>query len=289
MQREMLKVLLASYKFLLRHKLHRLVPMVIINKILNSHFKDKTFQVNRHRMFLNEGLFNLSLGRPFERLETEIVNKEIKKGDVVIDIGANIGYYTLIFANLVGKEGKVFAFEPSPDNFALLQKNIEINGYQNAKLEQMAVSNKSGKTKLYLTSNPADNRIYDLYDNSNSVEVVTIRMDDYFSNYNGKIDFIKMDIQGAEWAAIQGMPLLLEKNKNIKILTEFCPPLIKGFNTDPAQFLKLVIKHDFKIYDTNRQDMKMEPVNINELLKRYPAEKNDIFTNSTNLLLVREV
>jgi FkbM family methyltransferase len=244
--------------------------------------------VNGHRMFLNEGLFNLSLGRPFELIETEIVNKEIKKGDAVIDIGANIGYYTLIFANLVGREGKVFAFEPSPDNFSLLQKNIEINGYQNVKLEQMAVSNKSGKTKLYLTSNPADNRIYDLHDNSNSVEVVTIKMDDYFSNYNGKIDFIKMDIQGAEWAAIEGMPLLLEKNKNIKILTEFSPPLLKGFKIEPSEFLDLLLKHDFKIYNVNRQKMKLEATNIDELLKTYPAEKEDLFTNSTNLLLVRE-
>jgi FkbM family methyltransferase len=239
-------------------------------------------------MFLNEGLFNLSLGRPFEPLETEIVKKEIKSGNIVVDIGANIGYYTLIFANLVGKEGKVFAFEPSPDNFALLQKNIKINNYQNVKLEQIAVSNKSGKTKLYLTVNPADNRIYDLHDNSNFVEVVTISLDDYFNKYNGKIDFIKMDIQGAEWAAIQGMPLLLKKNKNIKILTEFCPPLIKGFKIESAEFLKLLLKHNFKIYNINTRKMKIESTNIDELSKTYPTENDDVFRNSTNLLLVRE-
>jgi FkbM family methyltransferase len=285
----MFQLSLDLYKFLLRHRLNHLIPVRITNKIVNSRFKNKTFHVHEHRMFLNEGLFNLSLGSSFEPLETEIVKKEIKNGNVVVDIGANIGYYTLIFANLVGKEGKVFAFEPSPDNFALLQKNIEINNYQNVKLEQIAVSNKSGKTKLYLTVNPGDNRIYDLHDNSNSLEVVTIRMDDYFSSYDGKIDFIKMDIQGAEWAAIQGMPLLLKKNKNIKILTEFCPPLIKGFKIEPAEFLKLLLKHNFKIYNINTRKMKMEPTNIDELLKTYPPENDDIFRNSTNLLLVREV
>jgi FkbM family methyltransferase len=285
----MLQISLDLYKFLLRHKLQHLVPAHITNKIINSHFKNKTFRVHEHRMFLNQGLFNLSLGRPFEPLETEIIRKEIKNGNVVVDIGANIGYYTLIFANLVGKEGKVFAFEPSPDNFALLQKNIEINNYQNVKTEQIAVSNKSGKTKLYMTINPADNRIYDLHDNSDFIEVATIRMDDYFNNYNGKIDFIKMDIQGAEWAAIQGMSLLLKKNKDIKILTEFSPPLLKGFRIEPAEFLDLLLKQDFKIYNVNSQEMKLEATNIDELLKKYPAEKEDLFTNSTNLLLVREV
>jgi hypothetical protein len=73
-------------------------------------------------------------------------------------------------------------------------------------------------------------------------------MNDYFSNYNRKIDFIKMDIQGAELTAIQGMPLLLKKNKNIKILTEFTPPLLRGFNIESAEFLKLVQKHDLKMY-----------------------------------------
>ena len=143
---------------------------------------------------------------------------------MLADIRANIGYYTLIFANLVGKDSKVFVFEPSHDNFVLLHYNIEINNHQNVKLEQIAVSNKSGETKLYLTVNPWDNRIYDLQDNSNFIEVVAISLDDYFNKYNGKIDFIKMDIQGEEWATIQGMPLFLKKNKNIKILTEFLRP-----------------------------------------------------------------
>ena len=62
---------------------------------------------------------------------TALVKRIVRNGDIVVDIGAHIGYYTLIFARLVGPKGKVFAFEPEPNNFNLLIKNIKINGYKN--------------------------------------------------------------------------------------------------------------------------------------------------------------
>jgi len=67
----------------------------------------------------------------FEKYETKLFKKSIKRGMVVLDIGANIGYYTLLAARLVGDEGKVFAFEPDPYNYSLLRKNIEANRYNN--------------------------------------------------------------------------------------------------------------------------------------------------------------
>jgi hypothetical protein len=65
----------------------------------------------------------------YEKYETALFKRLVKKGMVVVDIGANIGYYTLLAAHLVGDKGKVFAFEPDPNNYDLLCKNIEVNGY----------------------------------------------------------------------------------------------------------------------------------------------------------------
>ena len=220
----------------------------------------------------------------FEPLETEIVKKMIKKGDIVLDIGANIGYYTLIFAKIVGKEGKIYAFEPDLDNLAILKKNVKINGYKNIKIINKVVSNKTGRAKLYLNKyNTGDHRIFNSSDNRNSVEIETIRLDDYFKHHlphDEKINFIKMDIQGAEIAAIQGMPLLLKNTSKLQMVLEFFITGLKFYGFDIEKFINLLLKYDFEIYHINEKKNKIEPINISELnkLEEY-AFKRFNFTN----------
>ena len=236
-------------------------------------------------MFLDsKDVLRLSIRGTHEPLETEIVKKEIKSGDVVLDIGAHIGYYTLIFANLVGEEGKVFAFEPDPTNFSLLKKNVEINGHKNVELIQQAVSNETGKIRLYLSSEAHDHKIYDSHDGRQSIEIEATRLDDYFRDYNGKIDFIKIDVQGAEGRAIQGMLNLLKKNYNVKIVMEFVPVKIKTSGVEPEEFLKLLTGLSFKLYEIVEREKKIKPANIPELLEIYAPEKNKL----KNLLCLRE-
>ena len=121
-----------------------------ISRCLRSYLKSDFVEIEGRQMFLdsNDSL-RLSINRVYEPSETKTIKTHVKKGDVVLDIGANIGYYTLIFAELVGEKGKVYAFEPDPTNFDLLRKNVEINGYRNITLIQKAVSNKNGKISFY--------------------------------------------------------------------------------------------------------------------------------------------
>jgi len=248
-------------------------------RFLVQPLKYNSVEIGGQKMFLDEkDSLSLSIWGTFEEFETEIVKKEIKAGDVVLDIGANIGYYTLIFAKLVGESGKVFAFEPDPVNFSLLKKNIEANGYKNVVLIQKAVSNKNEKLKLYLCEeNRGDHRIYDSHDNRQSVEVEAIRLEDYFKDYGGKIDFIKMDIQGAEGGATQGMFSLLQKNQ-VKIITEFWPMGLKKFGINPEKYLKSLTEAGFKIYEVEERKKKITPTSISKLLKTYPPDK-DVHTN----------
>lgn len=253
---------------------------------MTLHPKSNFALVDGHKMFLDsKDSLGLSSEGIYEPFETEFVKRELKKGDVVLDIGANIGYYTLIFAKLVGEKGKVFAFEPEPTNFYLLKKNVEINGYKNVTLIQMAVSNKTEKLKLYLSEvNKGDHRIYDSHNGRQFLEIEAVRLDDYFKNYNEKIDFIKMDIQGAEGGAIQGGFSFLQKNKNVRIITEFWPIGLKTSGIAPQEYLELLIGLGFRLYEVSEWEKRIKPVDIPELLEIYIPEKG----NYTNLLCVRE-
>ena len=81
----------------------------------------------------------------YDKFEIECLKRIIKKGDIVVDLGANIGYYTLILAQLVGEFGHVYAFEPEPSNFELLSKNVKENNHNHVTLVQKAVSDKNSK------------------------------------------------------------------------------------------------------------------------------------------------
>ena len=88
-------------------------------------------EVQGNKMFMDAKASGLVLTGYWEKYETELFKKVVKEGMTVVDIGAHIGYYTLIAANLAGKKGKVYAFEPEAENYSLLVKNIKVNGYQN--------------------------------------------------------------------------------------------------------------------------------------------------------------
>jgi len=173
----MYNVLFSIYKgcvkILSGHGIGRFFLVAVADNFIRSRLTPNFAEVLGHKMYLDvKDALRLSINGVYEPFETELVRKEVKKGDVVLDIGANIGYYTLIFAKLVGQEGEVLAFEPDPNNFALLKKNIEINGYRNVSLLQKAVSNRSGKIRLYLSdSNPGAHTIYDSHDGHKSIEL----------------------------------------------------------------------------------------------------------------------
>jgi len=245
-------------------------------------------EVLGHKMWLNPcdtGIAPaLLLFGAWEKFIVEIFKREIKKGMTVLDIGANIGYYTLIAANLVGRNGRVFAFEPEPNNFFYLKENIKANSYENVVCcIQKGVSNKTGETKLFLDDETITyHRIYDIGNGRKSVTINTITLDDFFKNSNAKIDFIKVDVEGAEAAVFQGMTNILKENKKIKIITEFYPLRLIDYGYDPETFLNELMKYSFKLYNINEPKQKIEPIYVN-CIKEICNIKN-----CTNLLCVKE-
>jgi FkbM family methyltransferase len=197
----------------------------------------------------------------------------------VVDIGANIGYYTLIAARLVGKKGTVYAFEPEPTNYKLLCENIAINGYTNVVPIEKAVSNATGKTKLYVNAAIADvssfakDNVLTHSKNLDCLEVETITLDDFFERTVGddRIDLMKIDVEGAEELVVDGAERVLRNNR-LKVLMEFIPDQLRRAGTDPLQLLYKLQNHGFEMKLLNERRQVLEPIgNIDEFWRKAKA------------------
>lgn len=265
-----------------------------INNFVVSQARSDFAEVDGHKMYLGpKDSLGLSTAGVREPLETQLVKKQIKEGDVVLDIGANLGYYTLIFARLVGSKGTVYSFEPEPYNFSLLKKNVDINGYKNVRLENAAISNKNGNTRLYLAKEHTGmHRIYpSRWVSKNYAEVKMIRLDDYFKDdfLKNRISFIKIDVEGSELSVLQGMQSLLDNNKEVKIMLEFVPSSIREFGAKPMDILELIEDNGFKFYFINSDIKKIERSDdLAVLLQRCDWKKTDELAPVRNLLCVRD-
>lgn len=218
------------------------------------------FEIEGSKLYLP--LDEIQFFTGYEKEKVKIFKDIIKENDVVVDLGAHIGYYTMIAAKLVGKKGMIYGFEPGRVNFALLQKNKEKNEYNNIVLEKKAVSDKNGKNKLYFWGASRDQRLYG-GDDQPFVEIENVRLDDYFKDYIGKIDFIKINIAGSEGAAIHGMAGLLKKNPNVKLMILYSPKRISELGGNPIDSLNLLEKLGFKTWLIKKE---LEPVNKIEKL-----------------------
>lgn len=168
-------------------------------------------------------------GQTFERMTVAALRFLVKPGDVVVDGGANIGYFTLLLARLVGPSGQVFAFEPDPRSFELLRRNVEANGYDNVVLSDKALGRVAGRAKIYLNAkNRGDNRLMAVAGwESVAVEVTTLD-----AAVSSAVSFIKLDLQGSEVEALEGAKRLLA-NPSISVACELCPEGLVGAGTSP--------------------------------------------------------
>jgi len=161
----------------------------------------------------------------YEPYETELILRQAQEGDIIVDIGANIGYYTVLFADKVGKSGKVIAIEPDPINFEILQKNIKENKLFNVVAVQAAVGNENKKMKIYESEeNYGDHK---MWGDGVAVPVFCRRLDDLLKDLGyDKINLIKVDTQGWEPEVFAGAKKTIEKDLPI-IFFEYSPASYK--------------------------------------------------------------
>lgn len=172
----------------------------------------------------------------------------VEEGMNVLEIGANIGYYTVLAAWKTGCNGHVYAFEADSHNFDILHRNIEVNGFTNqTSLFNKAVYEENQKISFYRLKNhhgssstiPASDEYLQTYrDNVSEIQVDAICLDDFFRELQPKVDLIKIDAEGAEPKIFRGMTRLIQNNKKIKVICEFAPELIERGGESPKDFLE---------------------------------------------------
>lgn len=221
---------------------------------------------------------------------TKFLRSQIGRGDILLDIGANIGYYVLIEASLVGENGKIYAIEPSPDNIKLLKKNVEENNYSDlVEVYPMAVASKKGRLELFVSSKSNLNTTFKesklivegriSYDKTIEVEGITV---DEFLRDKEAPTFIRMDIEGGEVEVIEGMEETLQSEEFRKLFVEIHPHLIEDTRL-LVSFLKKLKHHRFQTTRVISHDdflrgaigiTKIEDLTIDELIEDYRVRKS---------------
>jgi FkbM family methyltransferase len=182
--------------------------------------------------------------------EARLLKKLIGPGMQILDVGANIGLYTLLLAGLAGPSGRVFAFEPEPNLFSVLCENCAANGVLNVSPFQCAAGEANGRATFQrATFNSGDNRLGPARGDAQPIEVEVVRLDDVVGVR--PVHFIKLDVQGHELAALSGMPELLSANPDLRVLFEFWPAGLEAAKARPEKLLEFFLDRDFEIYETN--------------------------------------
>lgn len=286
LRRNFFSILQKIYYSIGGHGLGRIKVLRWAYNTLFKLFKPKSVMVQGHRMWLDDrDTLQLAVNQVYEPVETTLLKEQLKAGQTFVDVGANIGYYTLLAARIVGPQGRVYAFEPDAANFKLLEKNTAANGHGNVTAVNKALSNKTGTARLYLNPvNRGDHRIYDSNDGRPSVGIETVTLDRFFEKLDKQVHFIKMDVQGAEAAALGGMKGLIRKNKGLKLVTEFSPGSLKAFGVDPKKYLRDLEALDFRFQEISEKHKTVKPVTPAQLLKRHWGGSEDY----TNLFCIKK-
>lgn len=167
---------------------------------------------------LGPGMF-LSLKGEYEPFMTFLFLKAIKEGDTVYDVGAHVGYYSLLAAKKVGSNGSVISFEPHPDNFSYLKKNIVANKLSpQITLIEKAVSQKIGKIRLNLGKTSGEHTT--LGEAKKYIEVLATTLDEISVKHRRFPDTIKIDTEGAGSLVLKGALKLLHNTQTKNIFIE---------------------------------------------------------------------
>lgn len=208
---------------------------------------------------------------------TKEIKKIVKPGDVVVEAGANIGYYALMESQLVGKKGKVYAIEPIAENVKCLKNNIKLNNYPNIEVFQIAIGEKEKMAKMHIASHSNWNSFINHRRGIIGTKDIKVTSLDNFLKNKRHPNLIRMDVEGYEYNIIKGMKNTLKSKRPLKLFIELHPHIMKRKQTE--YLLRTLAKHGFETKKVirsvtvpemkvmSRKEFDFSSKTINDLLK----------------------
>jgi len=207
----------------------------------------------------------LSLNGHFEKGTEKRFREYLRKDMAVVDVGANLGIYTLIAASA---GCNVYSYEPAPAIFNILRDNIRVNGLAEtnlAHLNNMAVSNKNGSADFYICENISGHSSLFGEEYGKPISVPMVSLDSHLE-YLERVDIVKIDVEGAEPFVLEGMLGIIRRNPRIVIFMEFAPSNLKSAGVEPLDFADTLRGYGFYMQIIDDISGDLSPAETSELI-----------------------
>ncbi len=199
---------------------------------------------NPHQSMIGRSIYMTGLWEP---VETEFISSRVKPGMTILDVGADIGYYTLLFAQRVGPSGRVLAFEPIPKAKCYLDQNIALNGWDNVQTFDFALFDRAGTVCLEDPFRKSRINPSKAMASDNDIQIEMQVFDEWRrTGQVDRVDLIKLDVEGAEMNVLRGMADTLQSH-HPAIFLELHPREVESFSFSPSDVLQFLSKLGYRI------------------------------------------
>jgi FkbM family methyltransferase len=205
--------------------------------------------------------FHAYFDRPFEPYTVELFKRAVKQGARVLDIGAQFGYFSLVAAKQAGHGGEVYAFEPAPANFKLLKRNIALNGYANCIYPIPKAVAEKRKTVPFFVYEDSDSHAMYRHPEARVKEEVYVECVTIDEALGGQaVDVIKMDIEGNEPYALEGMRKTISNSGGLTLIAELAPAYLRRAGFEPKEYLAKLESLGFSVRAIDDRSLALRPV-----------------------------
>lgn len=212
----------------------------------------------------------------FQADETRLFESRLRAGMTFVDVGSYVGYFTVLAAGLVGPSGRVFSFEPDPLPFEYLLRNVAANGYDNVVAVNKALSRRRETLSLVRDPTGPETFTTDISGGGRVVTVEATSLDEFFAaNRWPSVDAIKMNIEGAELRALQGMRQLSLLNPKLWLVMEHNPAALRRAGATPSALTAIL--HDLGFARAQIVERGLQTVPGGDLLPTGSAVYNVLF------------